>query len=362
MFTATAKVPDVYGVKNKKQKLLAEEHDDFPEELGDFTPDCFSLVALKVLREYPNTYLLGLNFPPLILRSQLYYACASRTQVDRELNDMSRKKYIRIFSIPTKNETAIMFMSDYEAIIDKTLLFYQTKRENLSTNNSLNANVNKTSTKAKPASTIISLLDDVSEGESDFQNLETVSNNVVATTKVSVTVPKNSIIISNSPPEKKRSPTVSPPLTPSLQRNSSTLDAHIIEQFKKNVCMNYLEIKIDKEFLTELLNEESEIKITDFGILVRSGLLLKLFDGSYLFAIPNAGAFYDQCKQGQKEVLAVFKQQPFREILENELLKKRLTKSNLGMMFHIKDMIGLNLLKRTESPSGYLLTLTDNNL
>lgn len=141
---------------------------------------------------------------------------------------MSRKKYIRIFSIPTKNETAIMFMSDYEAIIDKTLLFYQTKRENLSTNNSLNANVNKTSTKAKPASTIISLLDDVSEGESDFQNLETVSNNVVATTKVSVTVPKNSIIISNSPPEKKRSPTVSPPLTPSLQRNSSTFDAHII--------------------------------------------------------------------------------------------------------------------------------------
>lgn len=49
MFTATAKVPDVYGVKNKKQKLLAEEHDDFPEELGDcMLGECyFSLLTFS---------------------------------------------------------------------------------------------------------------------------------------------------------------------------------------------------------------------------------------------------------------------------------------------------------------------------
>jgi hypothetical protein len=48
-------------------------------------PDCFTLVSLQILRRYHELELVGLNFPPILLKSQLYYNCVSRTQIDREL-------------------------------------------------------------------------------------------------------------------------------------------------------------------------------------------------------------------------------------------------------------------------------------
>ena len=48
-------------------------------------PDSLSLVVLNCLREYYDQNVPDYSIPPILLRSQVYYSCLSRTDVDREL-------------------------------------------------------------------------------------------------------------------------------------------------------------------------------------------------------------------------------------------------------------------------------------
>jgi hypothetical protein len=132
-------------------------------------------------------------------------------------------------------------MSDYEAIVEKTLVFYQTKRENLTNNNTAILNKNrpaapntKSPTPKSAATVVISLLEDVTpesvpKEDRDEKQQQHSSKNEKNNTRSDSSSAKSSPVIHNSAPLEKRqySPLLSP-VTPSLQRNPSSFDADIL--------------------------------------------------------------------------------------------------------------------------------------
>ncbi len=61
---------------------------------------------------------------------------------------------------------------------------------------------------------------------------------------------------------------------------------------------------------------------------------------------------------GRKELLSLLSKRKYGEIMEKELLSKRkLTQSTLGMQFHLRDVQGLGLVAKTDTPSGPVIRL-----
>jgi hypothetical protein len=426
------KNPDVYEIA-AKDKLQAEEDNSIPIELEDFEPECLSLVVLTCLRDYYDHNVPDYNIPPILLRSQVYYSCISRTDVDRELNELNRANQIKLFCIPSKpNEIAILLRNDFEDMIDRAIFFQNknndeciltntsinvanlptnrktsnnniidersntrinnnninnkntnvnndannnNKKNNKNNNNNSKANIVRSNSNLSSPSPILSLLDDVLSPEkitlNNNKNMNNNNNNNLEAEKKEPVLKKEKNEKKEKEKENEFIEIIESKEFRAIQQkekenvlpqnnNKPHPNVHILEQFKANV-IHHPEIKISRTLLLELLNKDSKTKITEFGILLRSGFLLKQLDdetSSYLFAIPNGGTVYEQCKQAEKEIRKFVNSRPFGEILEKELLKRSLKKSKLGITFHVKDLLGTNVLNRKQTPSGNLVKIT----
>ncbi len=82
---------------------------------------------------------------------------------------------------------------------------------------------------------------------------------------------------------------------------------------------------------------------------------------SYYFNIPNSGNFWTSCLKGRKEVLSLIQRHKFKELPLTELEGKKVHSSNLGIAFHIKDLIGLELIETLPSRNGTLIRLKNKD-
>jgi len=93
--------------------------------------------------------------------------------------------------------------------------------------------------------------------------------------------------------------------------------------------------------------------------LVSAGLLTLRSAASFWLSFPNAGEFMKTYLKGRKSVLRTIRKCKFSETLQFELEQRKVEKSaKLGMLYHIHDIIGAELVKCVETTSGTLLRLT----
>lgn len=119
---------------------------------------------------------------------------------------------------------------------------------------------------------------------------------------------------------------------------------------------------IPKERLVELLfagqpaDEEQIMVLVNAGVLIRD-MRVEVEGEGFWFSVPNIGAFMKCCVKGRQEVIAILKRQKHKELLQEDLEKKRLRYSSLGPLFHIRDLVGQGVLESVSTTAGPLVRL-----
>ncbi|CAM9223572.1 unnamed protein product [Discosporangium mesarthrocarpum] len=95
--------------------------------------------------------------------------------------------------------------------------------------------------------------------------------------------------------------------------------------------------------------------------LIRAGFLLPRRDvgpeDAYWFFIPELGKFMNSVRQGRGEILSALKRTRYKEARRDALEKKRLSKSGLPVTFHIRDMLGLGIVRELDTPAGVFIKI-----
>ena len=106
---------------------------------------------------------------------------------------------------------------------------------------------------------------------------------------------------------------------------------------------------------TELTSGKDAVDSGTVTTLIRRGLLLHRDRASFWLAVPNAGVFMKDLRKGREELLRMLKRAKFKEVLQHDLLNRKLRGTKLGMRFHISDVVGLGAAERIKTTSGDLI-------
>ncbi|KAK3091223.1 hypothetical protein FSP39_018065 [Pinctada imbricata] len=131
----------------------------------------------------------------------------------------------------------------------------------------------------------------------------------------------------------------------------------VIEKFTQSLITKHRDVCISKETLME------EYQFTDQEIthLVKASVLTVKTIGGWWIAVPNAGIFMKSFLRGRKALLRMISKSKYREILRKELEQRKWPKiCKLGLMYHLHDVIGADLIQCIETTSGQLLRLKDS--
>lgn len=119
----------------------------------------------------------------------------------------------------------------------------------------------------------------------------------------------------------------------------------------------------DVSITKKQLAEELRVGEEDTTTLVNRGVLLVRDVGkacSWWFAIPAVSTFTRSYTKGRAMVQQMIKRSKYKEILQRDLESRRLTVSQLGMEYHIHDIIGAELVECMRTTSGPLLRLNED--
>lgn len=130
---------------------------------------------------------------------------------------------------------------------------------------------------------------------------------------------------------------------------------------------------IVSRFLVEVVPASSDISISEdsfkskFGFkdkdlteLVNSGLITLQDAGSWWFSFPGAGQFVKMFHKGRQIALRMIRMTNYKEILLSELKSRKSPASmKLGILYHVYDLVGSDLVKCIESSSGLLLRIIE---
>ncbi len=114
-----------------------------------------------------------------------------------------------------------------------------------------------------------------------------------------------------------------------------------------------------KKIYTDKDNQLNHIEILQ--CLREEGLLMKrcIIEGSESFwiAIPGIGKFCKQVVDGRKKIVSIIRRLPFREILELDLLQRKIKHVDMNIQFFIRDLIGSGKIISLQTTSGRLFRL-----
>ncbi|KAJ8525225.1 hypothetical protein ON010_g15890 [Phytophthora cinnamomi] len=98
------------------------------------------------------------------------------------------------------------------------------------------------------------------------------------------------------------------------------------------------------------------------GRIQRLGFLLpttRLDDEAYSFSIPGIGKLVSAIKKTRTQVLGTLKRMKYKEMHEQQLKKAKLKHSSFPLEFHLADMEGCGLIRRTKVTSGVLVAVAN---
>jgi len=128
-------------------------------------------------------------------------------------------------------------------------------------------------------------------------------------------------------------------------------NSSLIEKFVKNLLKKIRDINVDKSTLAQSGFSENDIKglVQDCLLTVRSAT-------TYWFCFPGAGEFMKCYIKGRQAIISAIKKSKYQQILQNELESRNMKKTvQLGVAYHIHDIIGADLVSSVPTSSGPLL-------
>lgn len=87
--------------------------------------------------------------------------------------------------------------------------------------------------------------------------------------------------------------------------------------------------------------------------------LARLDDEVFHLSVPGVGKLVSAVKKTRTVLLATLKRAQFKEVAERQLKKTKLKHSHLDWDYHLTDMEGLGLIRRTKVTSGTLVALAE---
>lgn len=130
----------------------------------------------------------------------------------------------------------------------------------------------------------------------------------------------------------------------------------VVDKFMRTLFERTSDLSLSKDtLLKDFITKESDI--TE---IMKAGLLTARDVGSWWLAIPRAGEFMKCYIRGRKATLLMIRKSKYSEILQQELETRKLPKvAKLGMLYHIHDIVGAELVTCINTTSGKLLRLKE---
>jgi len=140
------------------------------------------------------------------------------------------------------------------------------------------------------------------------------------------------------------------------KKNTKKEDLNLIDDFINNVLPNYSGMEVDKKQLESLFKNRT---LTDFDVnfLFNFGLLNNKTPGIFYMSVPGIGFLCSQIVEGRKSIESGLRRSKWKEKLLKYLNEKKIRKSKLRTIFHIKDLLGQDKIECIETTEGTLVRL-----
>ncbi len=130
----------------------------------------------------------------------------------------------------------------------------------------------------------------------------------------------------------------------------------LIDRFVEKILFETKELSINRHDLKNKYNLTEE----EVTLIIRSGLLTIKDAQTWWFAIPLIGNFRRQLVEARRSVVNLLRKKKFKEIGVEELYKRSSKKiSQIGVVYLICDLIGREVIRRIDSPMGFVVGLVD---
>lgn len=136
-----------------------------------------------------------------------------------------------------------------------------------------------------------------------------------------------------------------------------TTEQQVVSRFLSQIVPNVTELSIDEKTLIK----EKGFKDNEVTSLMNAGLLAVRDCGNWWFSIPGAGHFMKMFNKGRQATLKMIRTTKYKELLVSELRQRKSPSSvKLGLLYHIHDLAGSDMVKCVSSSSGTILRLVDD--
>eukprot|EP01083_Nonionella_stella_P039079 106256_1 len=146
-----------------------------------------------------------------------------------------------------------------------------------------------------------------------------------------------------------------------IRENVDSDKQQVLDSLVNKLLPQHCDIGISKVSLGEIVHSGSMrlSKEDCVTFLAQCGLFVVRDATGLWFSIPNISPLVHGIQNGRKEIQTMIRRKRYKEILQTELVKKPLRTSNLGIHYHMRDMIGAGLLQETKTTCGPLLRLVE---
>lgn len=105
--------------------------------------------------------------------------------------------------------------------------------------------------------------------------------------------------------------------------------------------------------------ELSEANVSEAAVLalVKQGCLAMRDATSYWLSFPKTGLLLKHLRAGREHLARMIRNSKFKEVLQRDLLKRKLKVTKLPIRYHISDALGRGSLEAVMTTSGPLLRL-----
>jgi hypothetical protein len=109
----------------------------------------------------------------------------------------------------------------------------------------------------------------------------------------------------------------------------------------------------------EGVGEEEIKKAVEAGFIT---LDYSIREPGYTISVPGSGAFVRNLRGGRRELLRTLRRQRYKEMLEKNLMAKKLRDSLLSYTFHLHELVGSGRIECFETPAGRGIRITNKGL
>lgn len=149
----------------------------------------------------------------------------------------------------------------------------------------------------------------------------------------------------------------------------------LMDDYRSHVCLHAahtgLSLPIANKFITTVINHTQEMCLSkkalhetynfteeEISELVKMNVLREKDRESWWFAIPGANLFRKAHSRGRKAVMTMMRKSKNNECYRRDLESRKLPKiAKLGMLYHIHDVIGAQLVTCIDTPAGQLMRI-----